>query len=296
LLAAAALLALRPPAHLAETFGLLPPLVRAVPPLLVVAAAARLLARLAGRVGEGLFVRVPDAVLYVAGFFGARVLLAAGYVGPYSAFFLPLATVVAAAGLFRGADRLAARVEKSSASPSLPRLLAAALLLFALFRTASLALLFRHPAWSRVETPAGTLYLTEPVAGATRLALEDLPKRSREGTAVGFPETGFFNYVLGLESPLPQEQFFPGHLDAAAEREAIRTLLESPPDAILYANVLAVGHGQAAFGRDYLTELDRAVRSHFRPAASYGPGAGPGARIGDPGFFVEIRTRREAAP
>jgi len=62
----------------------------------------------------------------------------------------------------------------------------------------------------------------------------------------------------------------------------------------VYANVLAVGEGARAFGADYDRELDRAVRARFERAVIYGPGARDGARIGDPGFFVEILVPRGA--
>ena len=123
------------------------------------------------------------------------------------------------------------------------------------------------------------------------MALADLDRRvPPSGEMTGFPETGFLNYVLGRRNPLPQEQFFPGHLDAAAEREAIRRLAASPPDAVVYVNVLAVGHRSVVFGADYLQDLDRFVRERFSPAATYGPGAGGDARIGDPEFFIQIRV------
>lgn len=287
-LAAMAAAALRPPESLAETVSLLPPLVRVVP--------AAMLGALAFRVGRHLLRRaagpaagaIPDALLAMSALFGARLLLAAGYVGPYNGFLLPLPLAVAAALLYRGADRLA-----PGTGAALPALVSAALSIFLLFRVASLADFFRHPAWSRVETPAGALFLTEPVAGATRAALADLSARvPRGGTLVGFPEIGFANYVLGFRNPLPHEQFFPGHLDADEERDAIRRLEASPPEAIVYANVIAVGHGSRAFGKDYLRALDRFVRARFAPAASYGPGAGPDARVGDPQFFLEIRVPR----
>jgi hypothetical protein len=292
LLAAAALVALRPPERLAPALELFPPLVRPVPLALVAGALWRLFSRLRRREDGGPFAAVPDAVLYVAAFFGSRMLLAAGYVGPYNAFLLPLSIVAAAAALFRAADRFAFQLEPGSAAAALPRLVAGALLVFLGFRCAALAGVFRHPAWTRVETPVGALYLTEPVSGATRGALAALSMRIPPGTAVGFPETGFFNYALGLDNPLPQEQFFPGHLGQSAERDAIRRLLRERPDVVLYANVLAIGHGRAVFGKDYLAELDRAVRENFPSVESFGPGAREGARIGDPDFFVEIRAPR----
>ncbi|HEY6930443.1 MAG TPA: hypothetical protein VJA66_12265, partial [Thermoanaerobaculia bacterium] len=139
--------------------------------------------------------------------------------------------------------------------------------------------------------------LTEPVARTTQEVLVALARHlPPEGALVGFPEGGFFNYVLDRRNPLPQEQFFPGHLDARVERETIRRLSERPPDAVLLANVLAVGHGSLAFGRDYLVELGRFLDERFVAAASFGPGSGPNARIGDAQFFVTIRVPRPSAP
>ncbi|HEY6065608.1 MAG TPA: hypothetical protein VIY96_05600, partial [Thermoanaerobaculia bacterium] len=234
---------------------------------------------------------IPDPVLIVSAYFASRLFLAAGYVGPYNGFYLPLPLLVTSVLLLRSADGLPARLAVSPPPAAFPGLVAAALVLFLATRLTALFLLYRHPAWSRVETPAGPLFVLQPVAGTTRAALEDLARRVPEGGAIaGFPETGFFNWVLGRRNPLAQDQLFPGHLDRAAEDEAIARLERDPPDAVVYADVLTIGHGRAAFGKDYLERLDRHVREHFPPAASYGPGAGPEPRIGDPNFFIEIRV------
>jgi hypothetical protein len=279
-------LRLHPPVRFAETLALFPPLVRVVPIVLACAALARIATRLTGRRPSGSLAAVPDAVLWLAALFGARLFLAAGYVGPYDAFFLPLPIVVALAGLYGLAERGAPAV-----GSALPAACSAALAVFLLYRTAATADAYRRPSWSRIETPAGTLRLPEPEASTTQLALAELERRLAAGsTLVGFPEGGFFEYVLGLRDPLPVEQFFPGQLDEEGERRVALRLAERPPDAILYANVLAVGEGARAFGQDYLVGLDRTVRSISRPVSVLGPGARPGARIGDPGFFVEIRV------
>jgi hypothetical protein len=292
LLLAAALVRFRPPAALAEALGLFPPLVRVVPPLVLAGGAWRLLLRLFARRAPPRESAIPDAALYTAALFAARLLLAAGYTGPYSAFLLPLPLVLALAGL----DRLARRGAPALGA-RLPRLAAAALALFGLYRVAELARVFRHEGWARVVTPAGSVWLTEPVASATRSALQDLLARLSPGALLtGFPEAGFYNYVLRLKNPLPQDQFFPGHLDERAEADVIARLSRRPPDAILYANVLAVGHRSVRFGIDYLADLDRFVRSRFESAGAYGPGAGPAPRIGDPQFFVEILVPRNATP
>jgi hypothetical protein len=195
--------------------------------------------------------------------------------------------------LLRAAERIPERLDVSPRPTALPGLLLAALALFLAVRSAALARLYRHPAWSRVATPAGSLFVPEPVASAVRSALRDLARRVPAGGAItGFPETGLFNWALGLANPLAQDQFFPGHLDGTAERDAITRLERDPPDAVVYVDVLTIGHGQVAFGDDYLQQLDRYVRDNFDAAASYGPGAGVHPRIGDPDFFIEIRVPR----
>ncbi len=290
-LAAAAVARLFPPPAIRGTVALVPPLVRALPPLLFLAAGAGLARRLGDRGRNTVMTGIPDSVLLVSLFFAGRLFLAAGYAGPYNGFYLPLPLLATIALLLRGAGRLASRIDVAPRPAAFPKLVAAALAVFLAARIAALALAYRHPAWSRVSTPAGSLFVPEPVAGATRGALADLAARVPPGgTIAGFPETGFFNWTLGRANPLAQDQFFPGHLDAAAEEEAIGRLRRDPPDAVVYVNVLTVGHGRVAFGRDYLSRLDRFVRERFRIAASFGPGARGEARIGDPGFFVEIRV------
>lgn len=286
-LAAAAAIRYRPPESLAERLELFPPLVRVVPPVLFVAAAVRLASSFRGLAPRGPLSRVPDAVLWMAAVFSTRLLLAAGYVGPYDAFFLPLPILVAAAGLFGIADRAAARI-----GGALPRLAASSLAVFLAFRLLAMVDLYRRVGWGRVQTPAGSLSVPEPVADATAAAIEDLARLPAGATIAGFPEAGFFNYVLGKRSPFWLEQFFPGHLDEAGEARAVALLDEKPPDAIVFANVLAVGEGARAFGQDYLERLHEAVRSRYRTASIHGPGARPGARIGDPGFFVEVAVPR----
>jgi len=290
LLLAAAAAAARPPASLADSLTLLPPLVRVVPVAVGAAAMRRLWTSLLGRPAGGALAAVPDAALWLSAVFAARVLLAAGYVGPYDAFFLPLPLVVAQAGLFGLADRFA-RV----AGAVLPRLVGAALVVFAAFRGLALADLYRGLPWGRVETPAGALFLPGPVAETTASALGALTRLPPDATLSGFPEAGFFGYVLGRRSPFSVEQFFPGHLDEAGEARLVARLRERPPDALVFANVLAIGEGAPAFGRDYLRHLDAAARERYRTAAVFGPGARPGARVGDPQFFVEIAVPRQEA-
>jgi hypothetical protein len=290
-LVAMAAISLRPPQEYEETLALIPPLVRIVPPLVLALAVARGVRALARR-SRGPLSEGPDAVLLVAALFGLRLLLAAGYAGPYNAYFLPLPALVASLALLCLADRATVYL-----GPALPRLTAAALAVFLLSRIASLADLYRRREWGPVATPAGQVHLLEPVASATRLALADLTRRIRpRGTLVGFPEGGFFNYVLGKRTPLRQEQFFPGRLDTAAERLVAQRLEDQPPDVILLLNVHAVGEGARAFGKDYMVELAAVIERRFRVAAAFGPGAQPSAAIGDPQFFIEVLVPAGPAP
>jgi Dolichyl-phosphate-mannose-protein mannosyltransferase len=290
-LAALAWTCLRPPEHFEGTLALLPPLVRIVPPLVVFLLAIRIGRALLRRPPAPLS-EIPMSALIVAAFFAMRLFLAAGYAGPYNAYFLPLPALVATVAVLGLADRAAAQL-----GPLLPGLAARALAVFLLFRIAALADFYRQPGWAAVPTPAGSVTLLTPAAETTRLALEDLSRRlPAGGSLVGFPEGGFFNYVLGARSPLREEQFFPGRLDAEGERQVARRLEENPPDAVLSTNVLAVGEGARAFGKDYSVELAAAVNRRFRVAAAFGPGAGPEAAVGDPQFFILIRVPEKRAP
>ncbi len=292
-LAAVSAVWLWPPAEVAEKLSLFPPLVRPVPLIVLIGGFGRLLDRVRRRQDVGVFSTVPDGVLFLSVIFAGRLILTAGYVGPYAAFYLPLAAVVAVTALLRGADRAG----QSPGLAGLPRLAAGALAVFLFSRAATLTAIYRRPGWVRVETAAGSAVIPEPYATASRQALEELARRTpSHGTMVGFPEIGFLQYALGRTNPLAQDQFFPGHLATEAEEEAVRRLQRSPPDAFVYVNVLTIGHGPVAFGADYLQRLDAAVRHLSHPVAAFGPGARPQERIGDPGFFIEIRVPSKRLP
>jgi hypothetical protein len=279
--------ALFPPARLADSVSLFPPLIRPLPLAIALAAIWRVIAKLRRREDRGVFGGVPDEVLFLSVVFSSRLLLTAGYTGPYASFYLPLAAVAATAGLWEWVTR----EERSSGLALLPGLATGAVAVLLAFRIASISTIFRRPGWSRVQTPAGPVIVPQPIASATAPAIAEISRVTPEnGTLAGFPEAGFLQYVLGRRNPLPQDQFFPGHLDPRAEKEAVALLEARPPDAFVYVNVLTIGHGAERFGSDYLRELDAAVRRLSRPVASFGPGAGPQARIGDPDFFIQVRV------
>lgn len=294
--AAATLAFAFPPEAWRETLGLFPPAVRLVPPICLLLLLFRVAAFARGRPPSdpsASTAAISDGALILAAMFSARVLLAAGYVGPYNAYFLPLPILIAVALALRGAQRWARPL-----GAALPGLVVASL---AGFLEGSLLLTivrYRTGDWERLDTPAGAVVLPGVEARTARPALADLARHLRPGsTLTGFPEAGFFNYVLSMKNPLPLDQFWPGHLDAAGEGEIVRLLESRPPDVVLRINALAVGEGTRAFGRDYSKILGASIERDFRPVAIYGPNAHAGAEIGDADFFVEIRVpARPAGP
>lgn len=292
-LVAASAVWLWPPREMAERLSLFPPLIRPLPAFLLAGGLWRLFQRIRRREDRWVFATVPDEVLLLSAYFAGRLILAAGYVGPYPAFYLPLAALAAMAGLLGLAERAA----RSDGLASLRGLSIGALAIFLGSRIAAAVVAYGSPGWSKVQTPVGSLFLRQPYADATAMALSELARRTSAGGRVaGFPEIGFLQYALGRSNPLAQDQFFPGHLDRSAEFEAIHRLEESTPEAFVYVNVLTIGHGPVAFGSDYLKDLDKAVRRLSRPVSSFGPGARPDERIGDPGFFIEVRVLRNRVP
>ncbi len=288
LLAGCAALFEYPPESLRPAFALFPPLVRVVPVVCAGLLVLRLTRFLPGRENSRAASEISEGALLLAALFGARLFLAAGYSGPYNAFFLPLPTVIALAALMGATQRFGPIVGRS-----LPRLVTAALAIFLIARGVEVWRSYRGPGWAALDTPAGSVVLPVHEARTSRLVLADLARRLPPGaTLTGFPEAGFFEYALGRDNPLPLEQFWPGHLDRAGEERIVDRLRSRPPDALLLINALAVGEGQRAFGKDYSTGLASFIDADFASAAIYGPNAREGARIGDPDFFVEIRVPR----
>lgn len=286
LLAGCALALAFPAEGWAASISALPPAVRVVPPLCLGLFVWRFATRALKRPVPAPRPGFSDGALLIAAMFSARVFLAAGYVGPYNAYFLPLPILVAVRALLRAADRGAAPIGEA-----LPRLCTWAVAVWVATSMLSTSTRHRGPGWEKLDTPAGSVVLPAVEARTARLVLADLARHLRPGaTLTGFPEAGFFDYTLGLRNPLPLDQFWPGHLDVAGEREIVRLLEARPPDAVLRINALAVGEGTRAFGRDYSRILGTSVERDFRPVAIYGPNAHAGAEIGDPDFFIEIRV------
>jgi hypothetical protein len=219
--------------------------------------------------------RVPDVVLWLGGIFATRILLTAGYGGPYGSFFLTLPAVLAAVGLLTLADRMAPAI-----GPALPRLTAAALTVFVLARGVSTLQFYRRPGWDlviavfRPDLFACPSPWREPARGAVGPRLAPARRRSLVISGGRVLHTPWAS--TGRSRP---KQFFPGHLDGAGE--APRSPAEAAASRTFSFRQRARRRRCLAFGTDYLRELDAAARRTSRRSRSTGR-ARPDARIGDP--------------
>lgn len=220
---------------------------------------------------------------------GARVVLGLAYgarTTPYSILAVP--------GLAASAAVLAVDLlpRKASAPEMLRRLVAVVFLALSVVAVVRWRRLLAPEASTLLETPAGPLRLPPEKAGVTAQALAYLAANARPGDGLsGAPETGFFNFVTGLRSPLRQEQIFPGHLDAAAEARVVERIENAGPRYFLLVNQPAPAFESVAFGRDYTVGLWSAVERRYRLAAAFGQ-APPDAPVGWPRFFIRVYERR----
>jgi hypothetical protein len=264
----------------------LPPILAILPLLAVGAAVARLRRPLAGRDRARFLLFAWSAAL------AGRVLCGLA-VGPRMSAYatLPLPGLLATAAVL-GFDLLAPRL----AAPPVFRLRLAAL--FAVFGVLFLYRLERadhHGRRVEIETAAGALRLKAREATTIRETLDYLDRHGREGdTLTAFPESGFFNFVLGLRSPLRQDLIVPGVLNVGAEDAAVRQLDAAGPRYVLLCNRPTPEYGPVAFGRDYAARLWSEVDGQYRRAGSFG-GARPDAPVGDQRFFIRLYERRSGA-
>ncbi|HTQ79395.1 MAG TPA: hypothetical protein VMM92_05325, partial [Thermoanaerobaculia bacterium] len=156
---------------------------------------------------------------------------------------------------------------------------------------------FDHPPGTvALETAAGTLRLPARQATAIAQALGYLERNAHDGeTLTAFPESGFFNFVLGLRSPLQQDLIIPGVLHGSREVAAARQVGTAGPRFVLLCNRPTPEYGQIAFGRDYATGLWREVTARYVLAESFG-GARGTLPVGAGPFFIRLYERSPEAP
>ena len=216
--------------------------------------------------------------------------------GPYLALPLPGLLATAAVLAF---DVLAPRLP---APAVFRRRMAAVFAVVGVLFLYRLARLDHGPQVVEVETAAGVLRLPAAKAEAVAAALDYVQRRARDGdTLTAFPESGFFNFVTGLRSPLRQDLFVPGVLDGPRDAAAAAQIDAAGPEYILLCNRPTPEYGETAFGRDYAVQLWRTVERRYVLAAAFGPAPGTPGTPGDiqPGAgepLIRVYRRAAAAP
>ncbi|HLX09465.1 MAG TPA: hypothetical protein VKY89_16550 [Thermoanaerobaculia bacterium] len=264
----------------------LPPLLSILPPAALAAALILLRRPLADRQRARFLLFFFSAAVAARVFFG---LVVGPRMGPISALPLP---GLLATGAVLAFDVMAPR---TPAPASFRRRLAAIGAVVGVLFLYRLARFDDQPRRVRLATAAGCLRLAAPEARAIAETLDYLDLRARDGdTLTAFPESGFFNFVTGLRSPLRQDLIVPGVLRGAREEDAARQLADAGPRFVLLCNRPTREFGPEAFGRDYAVRLWSGVAAHYRLAAAFGPGGGA-SPVGVKDFFVRLYERSPAA-
>jgi hypothetical protein len=158
-----------------------------------------------------------------------------------------------------------------------------------------IARLDHRPGMVELETAAGSLRLPAGEAAAIARTLGYLEGRARQGeTLTAFPESGFFNFVLGLRSPLRQDLIVPGVLPGPREAAAARQVDTAGPKYILLCNRPTPEYGPVSFGRDYAALLWSEVLNRYVLAGAFGWPL-PTAPVGASRFFIRLYERSPAA-
>jgi hypothetical protein len=264
----------------------LPPLLAVLPIVALVAAATVWLVRRGRPLSE------PERSRFLlfgfSGIVGLRIALGLS-IGPRMSCYIPVALpgllATAAVLIF---DLLAWRLP---APIVFRRRVLAMLAIFCVAFLYRMARIDHGPQIVELDTAAGTLRLPATEARAIGLALGDMTRRARQGdTLTAFPESGFFNFVLGLRSPLHQDLFLPGVAAGQLEVSTVQQIERAGPRFILLCNRPTPEYGKSSFGRDYAQRLWSKVGERYALAHAYGP-APPTAPVGASDFFVRLYVR-----
>jgi hypothetical protein len=260
----------------------LPPLLAILPALALAAALVLLRRPLDARSRSRFLLFFFSAAVAARVFFGISV---GPRMGPHSAVALP--GLLAAAAVL-GFDLLAPWLP---APRTFQWRLAAVFAVLGVFFLYRIERLHHQPRKVELSTAAGALRLPATKATTLSQALRYLEAHAREGdTLTAFPESGFFNFVTGLRSPLRQDLILPGVLFGPREAAAARTIDDAGPRFVLLCNRPTAEFGPEAFGRDYAVELWNGVDQHYALAAAFGPAA-PTSPVGAKDFFIRIYER-----
>lgn len=260
----------------------LPPLLAALPAVAGVAALA-LFCRPLDERGRARFLLFScGAAMALRVLFGLSV---GPRMSPYAAAALP---GIVATGAVLAFDVLAPRLP----APRLFRFrLAVVFAVFGLLFLYRVGVADNGPRTVALATAAGTLRLPAQEAAAIGQTLRYLERKARAGeTLAAFPEGGFFNFVLGLRSPLRQDLIVPGVLSGEREDAVARQVEVAGPRYVLLCNRPTPEYGPIAFGRDYAARLWSGVESRYVLTRSFG-WARPSAPVGARRFFIRVYER-----
>lgn len=264
----------------------LPPLLAILPPVALAAALTLLRQPLEGRGRSRFLLFFFSAAVAARVFFGIEV---GPHMGPNAA--LPVPGLLATAAVL-GFDLLAPRLP---APEVFRRRLAAVFAVTGILFLYRIERLDHQPQTAELRTAAGALRLPAVKAAAIAHTLAYLDGKARAGdTLTAFPESGFFNFVTGLRSPLRQDLIVPGVLSGPREAAAVQRIDAAGPKYILLCNRTTAEFGPASFGRDYAVELWSDVGRHYVLAAAFGPAAAA-APVGAKDFFIRLYERSPAA-
>jgi len=272
---------------LADPFGNLPPVLAVLPLVAIVAAFARLARPLEERSRAQFLLFFFSAAVAVRVLFGVAL-------GPrMSSYVAPALPGLLATAAVLAFDLLAPRLP----APALfQRRLAAVFAVVAVLFLFRIACVDNGPGIVKLETPAGALRLPARQANAIARTLSYMQRNARQGeTLTAFPESGFFNFVLGLRSPLRQDLFIPGVLSGARDAAAAQRVDTAGPKYILLCNRPTPEYGEVAFGRDYAAGLWREIEDRYMLVEAFGR-ARPNAPVGAKRFFIRIYFRAPRPP
>ena len=214
----------------------------------------------------------------------ARVALHVQSGGAYGSYLLPVSIVVLT---YCWVGPFASTLGDARTAGLAARIALVLLLLAAVGSAVLLGIQYRTRKTIAIASPRGTMIAENDVGIAWNEALTYIAAHTHPGDPlIVLPEGTSLTFLGGRRNPLREEIVTPGFLDAEGEARAIRQLLDARPPLVLITNRATAEFGPKAFGRDYCVTLMRAIESHYRPCALFGPSKDPRLQIGDRQFFI----------
>ena len=251
-----------PALPLASLLMKLPPVVRILPPLMVLLSLIGLFRR--NRSAEPW---LPPVLVLAAGATSWRIFLNARYASPYDSFGLVLPVFAVALFLLHRCPELVSR-KRPGIRWAAAAISAATLAAWGTTHLAWNVFYYRDPGrWGKVDSLRGALYATPPARGRTVSEALDLIRReTAPGDRVAVvPEGSILNFFGERRPGIPQEQILPGMLDEKAERELVSRLEKDPPEFFVYVDFDFAVWRSGPFGVDYNRELGDFIRRRYAP-------------------------------